>query len=231
MTTLFLIRHAANDFVKDGKLAGWLPNVHINGEGHQQAEQMATRMAKVKLDAIYSSPLERAIETAEYLARPRGLVIRQCEGLGEHRVGAWEDQKIQDLEKTDEWRMYQFYSSGTRPPGGETGRETQMRAVGEIEAICAAHPDGAVAIVSHSDPIKMIVSHYAGIHLDLFQRLIISPASVTVLWLGPHGPRLVRLNDSGPLEELKPPTGQQQPAEGSNEQEEKKEEENAGRNL
>jgi probable phosphomutase (TIGR03848 family) len=205
MTALFLIRHAANDFVKEGKMAGWLPDIHLNDEGRQQAEQMARRMDKIVLDAIYSSPLERAVETAEYLARPRGLEIQRRESLGEIRVGAWEGQKIEDLNKTDEWQMFQVYPSGTHLPGGETGRQMQMRAVGEIESICAAHPEGSVAIVSHADTVKAIVAHYAGIHLDLFQRLVVSPASVTVLWLGPWGPRVVRLNDAGPLDELKPP--------------------------
>jgi probable phosphoglycerate mutase len=228
MTTLFLIRHAANDFVKDSKLAGWLPDVHINDEGHKQAEQMAARMSKVQLDAIYSSPLERAVETAEYLARPRELEIRRREGLGELHVGMWQGQKIEDLNKTEEWLRFQVYPSGMRPPGGETGREMQRRTVDEIEAICAAHPEGAVAIVSHSDPIKAIVAHYAGIHLDLFQRLIISPASVTAIWIGPWGPRLVRLNDAGPLDEIKPP---QKPSEESNHQGTEKEGENAGGNL
>jgi probable phosphoglycerate mutase len=227
MTTLFLIRHASNDFVKDDKLAGWLPDVHINDEGNREAEQMAARMGKVKLDAIYSSPLERAVETAEYLARPRGLETQLREGLGEIHVGAWEDQKIKELSKTDEWRMYQIYPSGTRPPGGETGREMQVRTVNEVEAICAAHADGNVAIVSHADTIKAIVAHYAGIHLDLFQRLVISPASVTVLWIGPWGPRVVRLNDAGPLDEIKPP----QPAEKPSDPGTEREGENAGANI
>ena len=205
MTALFLIRHAANNFTQEEKLAGWLPGVHLNEQGHQQAGQMAVRMDKVKLDAIYSSPLERAVETAEYLAKPRGLEIQPREGLGEIRLGQWEGQKIDDLNKSDEWRLFQFYPSGARPPGGESGRQVQMRALDEIEAICAAHPEGSVAIVSHADTIKAIVAHYAGVHLDLFQRIVISPASVSVIWIGPQGPRLVRLNDAGPLDELKPP--------------------------
>jgi probable phosphomutase (TIGR03848 family) len=205
MTALFLIRHAANNFTKEEKLAGWLPGVHLNEEGHQQAGQLAARMEQVKLDAIYSSPLERAVETAGYLARPRGLEIQPREGLGEIRMGQWEGQKIDDLNKSDEWRLFQFYPSGARPPGGETARQVQMRAVDAVEAICAAHPEGSVAIVSHADTIKAIVAHYAGVHLDLFQRIVISPASVSVIWIGPHGPRLVRLNDAGPLDELKPP--------------------------
>ena len=215
MTTLFLIRHATNDCIKDGVLAGWLPGVHINDEGRKQAEQMAARMEKVKLDSIYSSPLERAVETAEYLARPRGLKIQQRDGLGEIRVGAWENQKIADLSKTDEWRMYQLYPSGARPPGGESGRELQMRAVGEVESICAAHPEGNVALVSHADTLGVIVAHYAGMPLDLFGRLVVSPASVTVLWIGPHGPCLIRLNDAGPLDEVQPP---RKPVEKSDEQ-------------
>ena len=98
MTALFLIRHAANDFVKEGKMAGWLPDVHLNDEGRQQAEQMAARMDKVVLDAIYSSPLERAVETAEYLARPRGLEIQQRERLGRdsrRRVGRAKDRGLE----------------------------------------------------------------------------------------------------------------------------------------
>jgi probable phosphoglycerate mutase len=225
MTALFLIRHAANDFVKEGKMAGWLPDVHLNDEGRQQAGQMAARMDKIVLDAIYSSPLERAGETAEYLARPRGLEVQRRESLGEIRIGAWEGQKIEDLNKTDEWRMFQVYPSGARLPGGETGRQMQMRAVGEVESICAAHPEGSVAIVSHADTIKAVVAHYAGIHLDLFQRLVVSPASVTVLWIGPWGPRVVRLNDAGPLDEIRPP----KPPEKSDGQE--KDTQNAKPNL
>ncbi len=212
MTVLFLIRHAINDFVKDGKLAGWLPDIHLNEEGHRQAEQLAARMEKIKLDAIYSSPLERAVETAEYLARPRELEVQKCQELGEINLGEWQGQKIEELSKTEGWRMFQVYPSGSCPPGGETGQHMQMRVVDEIETICARHPEGIVAVVSHSDPIKAIVAHYAGIPLDLFQRIIISPASASIFWIGPWGPRLVRLNDSGPLEEIKPP---QKPAEKS----------------
>jgi len=201
MTTLFLVRHAANDFVKDGKLAGRLPDVHLNDEGRQQAERLAARMNGVKLDAIYSSPLERAIETAEYLAQPRGLVISIREDLGELDFGQWQGQKIDELNKTDEWKQFQVYPSGTRLPGGESGSEMQARLVRQVQALCAAHPEGAIAVVSHADTIKAIVAHYAGLHLDLFQRLIVSPASVTVLWIGAWGPRLLRFNDAGPLDE------------------------------
>jgi probable phosphoglycerate mutase len=166
------------------------------------------------------------VETAEYLARPRGLPIQKRDGLGEIHMGVWEGQKVDDLSKTDEWRMFQLYPSGARPPQGETARQVQMRAVGEVEAVCAAHPEGTIAIVSHADTLKAIVTHYAGIHLDLFQRLIVSPASVTVIWIGSWGPRLIRLNDAGPLEDIEPP---QKPAEKADQ--EKKEGENAGGNV
>jgi probable phosphomutase (TIGR03848 family) len=225
MTTLFLIRHAANDYVKDGKLAGRLPGVHLNEEGHKQAEQMAARMNQVKLDAIYSSPLERAVETAEYLSRARGLEIQRRDGLNEIDVGAWQDQKIDDLNKTDEWRMFQVYPSGARPPGGESGRQMQTRVVSEVEAICAEHLEGSIAIVSHADTIKAIVAHYAGLPLDLFQRLIVSPASVSVIWLGPWGPRVIRFNDAGPLDAIEPPAERRKPKEPD---QGKKEGENAG---
>jgi probable phosphoglycerate mutase len=118
--------------------------------------------------------------------------------------------------------MFQVYPSGARPPGGESGRQMQMRVVNEVEAICAEHPEGKVAIVSHADTIKAIVAHYAGIHLDLFQRLVVSPASVSVIWLGPWGPRVIRFNDAGPLDEIESPQKPKEP------DQEKMEGENAG---
>ena len=224
MAVILLIRHGENGLVAS-RMAGRLPGVNLNEKGRAQAEELAQRLKGLPIRAIYSSPLERAVETAEYLAGSRGLKIQTRDGLNEIDVGAWQDQKIDGLNKTDEWRMFQIYPSGARPPGGESGRQMQMRVVCEAEAICAEHPEGNVAIVSHADTIKAIMAHYAGIHLDLFQRLIISPASVSVIWLGPWGPRVIRFNDAGPLDEIKSPAEQHKPKESD---QGKKEGENAG---
>lgn len=201
MTQLLLIRHAVNDWVGTNRLAGWTPGVHLNEEGQQQAEALAQRLAGAELKAIYSSPLERTLETAEIIAKPHGLPIHIREGVGEARYGDWTGQKLEELAKTDLWPVVQFHPSGARFPGGEAIHEMQARAVAEIDAISANHPEDTVAVVSHADVIKAIVAHYAGMHLDLFQRLIISTASLSVLVLGKMGPRIVRLNDTSHLPE------------------------------
>lgn len=200
MTTLLLIRHAANDWVGK-RLAGWLPGVHLNEEGKRQATQLAQRLAEMPIVAVYASPLERALETAQAIARPRGLDVQVCEDLGEVRYGEWEGRAFEELQKTDLWPRVQAYPSGTRFPGGETLREVQSRVVAALENILQAYPHDrdVVAVVSHGDAIRTAVAHYVGIHLDLFQRLVINPASVTVITFGEMGPRLVRLNDDGPI--------------------------------
>ncbi len=202
MTQLYLIRHALTDWINNGRLAGWTPGVSLNEEGRKQAAALAQRLERIPLVALYSSPLERALETAQAIATAHGLTVQVRDGLGEVRYGEWTDRSLEELSKSETWLSVQVYPSGTRFPGGETLREVQARAVAEIEAICQAHPQEAVAVVSHADVIKAVIAHYLGLHLDLFQRIVISPASVSVLLMGRFGPRLVRLNDTGPLEPL-----------------------------
>jgi len=194
MTLMLLIRHALNDWVGN-RLAGWTPDVHLNDEGRRQAEALAQRLATAELSAVYTSPLERARETAEIIAASHGLEVQVSDALGEVRYGEWTGQELKTLVKDELWPLIQAYPSGTRFPGGETLREMQSRAVANLDEICQAHPDSIVAVVSHADVIKAVVAHYAGLHLDLFQRLIISPASITVLAFGKMGPRIVCIND------------------------------------
>jgi probable phosphoglycerate mutase len=199
MTTLFLIRHGENSYVGK-KLAGWTPGVHLNAKGRQQAEALAERLAPVRFEAIYSSPLERTLETARPLARAARLRIRQREDLGEVRYGEWTGKSLRALGRTKLWRVVQFNPSNMRFPGGEALRETQVRAVGALEAICHEHPKGAVAVFSHGDLIRLCVAHYLGLALDLFQRIQVNPASVTVIQVGGGFTRLARLNDTGLFE-------------------------------
>lgn len=202
MTQLLLIRHAANDAMKEKKLAGWLPGVDLNAEGRAQAQALAARLEGTPIAAIYSSPLERALQTAEPLARARGLDIQVRERLGEMHVGDWSGGDVEELAQTETWRLFQACPSRTRLSNGETGQEMQARAVAELEAICAAHPQESVAIFSHADVIKAAVAYYVGMHLDHFQRIIISPASISVVWTSPAGARLFRLNDTGRVDDL-----------------------------
>lgn len=197
-TILLLVRHALNDWVGE-RLAGWTPNIHLNDKGRAQAESLAQRLADQPIAAVYASPLERAVETAQIIAAPHRLEVQIREGVGEVRYGEWTGQSLKDLAKEDAWRTVQFYPSGARFPGGEAIREMQARAVAELDAIVAAHPSEIVTVVSHADVIKSALAHYVGLHLDLFQRLVVSPASLSVLTFTPMGPRLVSLNDAAHL--------------------------------
>ena len=157
MMNLLLIRHAINDWVGD-RLAGWTPGVHLNDEGRAQAATLARRLEKVPLAAVYSSPLERTLETAQPLAQAHSLAVQVREGLGEAQYGDWTGRSLKELKDDKMWPAVQVYPSGARFPGGESMRETQARIVAELDTIRDAHPDQTVVVVSHSDPIKMAVA-------------------------------------------------------------------------
>lgn len=197
LMVLLLIRHGMTDWAGK-RLAGWLPDVHLNDEGRAQAAALAKRL-QVPLAAIYSSPLERALETARPLADAQTLVVQTREGLGETRCGEWTGRFLKDLAKEPLWPVVQIHPSGARFPGGESLREVQSRMVAELDALRDAHPGQTVAVFSHSDPIALAAAHYAGLPLDLFQRLSISPASVTAFAFSRFGPRLICLNHTESL--------------------------------
>ena len=194
-TTLLLVRHALNDWVGD-KLAGWTPDVHLNDKGKAQAEALCQRLSDKPIAAVYSSPLDRAIETANILAAPHHLEVYIRADLGEVRYGEWTGQSIKELAKDKAWQVVQFYPSGARFPGGEAIREMQARAVAALDELVVKHPAETILAVSHADVIKAVLAHYAGLHLDLFQRLVVSPASLSVVAFTPIGPRLVCINDT-----------------------------------
>jgi len=196
-----LIRHGLTDWV-GRRLPGWTPGIHLSEEGRQQAEALAQRLASLPIEAIYASPLERAVETAEAIAAPHGLSVQLRENLGEIRIGEWTGRTIKDLAE-EEWLTIQFYPSGMNIPGGETMPEMQARVVAELDAIRKAHPGATVAVVSHADVIKAAVAHYVGLHLDLFQRLVVYPASLTAFQFSRFTPRLVLFNDSGTIDVLR----------------------------
>ncbi len=198
MKQIYLVRHGQNTMVGK-RLAGWLPNVHLNEMGQTQAAALAERLAseKGKIHALYSSPLDRTMETAQPVAVALGLEIQPLEGIAEVRYGQWEGQSIEELAKLDEWKIVQAFPSAFRFPEGERMRDMQLRGVAAVEAVADRLEDKQSAIiVSHADVIKSIVAHYAGIHFDLFQRLVISPASITIIGLDTYAPRIVCMNDT-----------------------------------
>jgi len=203
MTQLLLIRHGENEYTRTGRLAGWTKGVHLNEAGQKQAQALAEQLSKAPLTGIYSSPLERALETETPLAKAKGLKVQIREGLGEVRYGEWTGKSLKRLAHTKLWRVVQQQPSAMEFPEGETLRAVQARAVEAIEEIARAHAKDKrmVVAVSHGDVIKLIVAYYLGMPLDLFQRIVISTASVTALRLGPGHPTLVKLNETFPLDQ------------------------------
>ncbi len=203
MTTILLIRHAVNDYVKTGKLAGRLAGVHLNEEGTAQAEALGRRLADAPLNCIYSSPMERTMETAAAIAahHPR-LKVQTREEISEVDYGDWQDKAIGELQRRKMWGVVQEYPSRAVFPNGETMRAAQVRIVNAIEAIARQHPEQMIALVFHADLIKMALAHYLGMHLDVFQRIVISPASISALHLGHSRPFVVGMNDVAHLRQL-----------------------------
>ncbi len=224
MTILLLIRHASNDFLKEGRLAGWTPGLHINGQGQREADALARRLAQIPLSAIYSSPLERAVDTAQTVAACHKLDVQIREDLGETHTGEWTGKLIKEVEGLETWKKIQERPVGVPLPGGESVDQVQARMVAAIDAIVAAHPNQVVAVVSHADPLKAAIAHYLGLDLNNFQRIAINPASVTVFFFGERSPVLFRLNDSDRLPPLKPEPAEQEALDGT---EEERKEENA----
>jgi probable phosphomutase (TIGR03848 family) len=201
MALALLIRHALTD-VTGKRLSGRTPGLHLSDAGRVQAERLAERLRPLRLAAAYSSPLERCVETAEIALAGRDLRVEKLPDLLEVDYGRWTGRTIAPLYRTALWKRLLAAPSSIRFPGGETLGEVQRRCVGAIDRAASAHPNGTVALFAHADVIRVAVAHYAGLHLDLFQRIIVSPASVSAVLIGDRIPRVVRLNDTGSLEDL-----------------------------
>lgn len=198
MTKFLLIRHATTDSVGK-KLSGRLPGVHLNKEGKEQAQKLAERLAGLPVAAIYSSPLERAVETAEPLANALQLSVNICEDFLEMDFGEWTNRSIEELKDEQKFKLFNSFRSCTRIPGGELMLEAQTRIVSGMQKLSAQHTNETIAIISHSDMIKAAVAYYAGIHLDMFQRIEISPASVSIINVYDETAQIILLNDTGTL--------------------------------
>jgi len=203
MRLLLLLRHAVTEHT-GARLSGWTPGLHLSEDGRRQAGALAERLGAVPIDAVYASPLERCQETAAALADARGLKVETLEDVGEVRYGDWTGRELKELARQPLWKLVQATPSAARFPDGESIFEMQARAVLAVERLREAHPGQTVAVCSHGDVIKAVACHYLGSHLDLFQRLVVSPASVTAFSFGPV-PYLVRLNDTGGNDDLAPP--------------------------
>jgi probable phosphoglycerate mutase len=196
MTTIYLIRHGENDFVKNKKLAGWLPDIHLNAQGQAQAKALAEILSQIKFKAIYASPLERTMETAEPIALAQDLSVHPLKSLGEVDVGRWQGQTLKSLKKRKLWPVVQHTPSMARFPEGESYPQAQARVIAQLDQLREKHTGKKtkIACITHADVIKIAVAHYIGLPLDLFQRLTIDPASISILHFD-NTVRLLTLND------------------------------------
>ena len=202
MSLLLLIRHGENDFVKTGKLPGQLDGIHLNERGQKQAQALGEALKHVPIKAIYSSPLERAMETAEPIARARGLAIIPEPDLQDANVGRWQGKSIKSLRLTNAWKIVQHSPSRFQFPEGESFPGVQTRIINALESIARKHnkPKDIVAVVFHADPIKLAVAHFLGLPLDHFQRLSCDTGSLTALYVGEMGANLIKLNQRPPFD-------------------------------
>jgi probable phosphomutase (TIGR03848 family) len=203
MATLFLIRHGLTA-VTGSRLYGRTPGIHLDERGRRQAAALVERFDGVRLTAVYSSPLERCVETVEPLAAARGLEVRTSGALVEMDAGDWTGRTLPSVRRTKLWKTVQHNPSRFRFPNGESFVDAEARAVDEIHRIARRHPRGRIAVGTHGDLVRVLVSHLTGAHLDQFQRVIADPASVSAVHLDDGVPRILLVNDTGSLRRFAP---------------------------
>jgi probable phosphomutase (TIGR03848 family) len=201
---VLLVRHGTTP-TTGAVLPGRAPGLHLADAGVAQAEAVAARLAALpRVDAVYASPLERTRETARPIGAARGQPVKVDRGLLECDFGEWTGRPLKELAKEPSWKTVQRYPSGFRFPGGESFTEMSARITGTLQKLVQRHDTGVVVAVSHADPIKAAVADALGTHLDLFQRINVSPCSVTAVHYGPGGPAVLAVNSVDPLSSLVP---------------------------
>ncbi len=196
-TLVLLVRHGKTP-TTGTTLPGRAPGLHLSDEGRAQAEAAGARIgALTGVAAVYASPLERTRETAAPIAKATGHKVVRTKGLLECDFGSWTGRKLRDLAKLPEWQTVQRYPSGFRFPDGESFAEMQERMVSTLADLAARHRGETIVAVSHADPIKAAVAHAVGTHLDLFQRIVVSPCSVSAILYTPTGPIVLAVNSTG----------------------------------
>ena len=200
MSTVILLRHGRTTANTGGVLAGWTPGVQLDDTGRAQARAAGERLAKVPLRAVVSSPLERCLQTAAALVDGRDVDVQTDDRLGEARYGDWTGRTLKELVKEPLWKVVQQHPSAAVFPGpeGEGLAQTQARAVAAVRAWNAAiGPDAVWLACSHGDVIKAILADALGLHLDQFQRIVVDPASISVITYTDTRPFVLRVNDTG----------------------------------
>ena len=196
-TLVLMVRHGQTP-TTGAVLPGRAKGLHLGDKGLEQARTAGARIGALgKVSAVYASPMERTQETAAPIAKACKLRVRTDKGLIECDFGDWTGKKLADLRKLPQWRTVQRYPSGFRFPRGESFGEMQTRMVDTIGGLVAKHPGETIVAVSHADTIKAAVASAMGTHLDLFQRIVVSPCSVTAIMYTADGPIVLAVNSTG----------------------------------
>ena len=205
MTILLLIRHGEND-VMQHRLAGRTPGVSLNDTGRQQAGQLAQALKDAPIRAVYSSPLDRAVETAAPIANSHGLVLQIRPALIEVNYGRWQGRTYKQLSRLKLWRSIRERPSQVRFPEGETLSEVQQRVVAELDGLVREwqpssepepQPEAVIAVVSHADIIRLALAHYLNLALDDYTRLMVAPAAISMVQHdGLNRPRVISINQA-----------------------------------
>jgi len=196
-TTVLLVRHGKTA-TTGSVLPGRAPGLHLDDTGNAQAARAAELIGELDgVAGVYSSPLERAKQTAAPIAAATGHKVVAEKGLLECDFGEWTGAELKTLMKKPEWQLVQRAPSMFRFPGGESFTEMQARIVTTLDRLRARHPGEVVVCVSHADPIKAAVANALGTHLDLFQRIIVNPCSISAVSWTPAGPVALTVNSTG----------------------------------
>jgi probable phosphoglycerate mutase len=190
----FLVRHAAHELV-DRVLCGRMPGVRLGEEGRAQARRLAERLARERIAAVHTSPLERARETAAAIADRLNVTPEIHEAINEIEFGEWSGRSFEELHRDARWQPWNSARGVSRPPRGESMVEVQARVVGHLERARAAYPDRAVVLVSHSDVIKAALLYCLGMPLDGYRLFEISPASISTVAIGDWGAKVMAMNE------------------------------------
>ena len=199
MTTFFLIRHASCDGLGQ-TLWGRTPGICLNEDGKLQARELAQNCGRLRFDAVYSSPLERAWETAEAIASCTELRVKESVALNEINYGEWSGKSFEELSRDERWRHFNSRRSTASIPGGESFLQVQSRMVSEIDRLSQEYDEGRVAVVSHADVIRAAVAYFTATPIDLIERLEISPCSVSVVAMDHQDVTVLTINNRGSLD-------------------------------
>lgn len=195
MTTFFLVRHAEHALVND-VLVGRAPNIHLGQRGREQAKRLARRFLLSNITAVQSSPRERAIETALPIAQATGVALDVAPSIDEIDFGEWNGAPFQRLKSDPRWQFWNRNRSHAQAPGGETMLDAQSRAVDHLHRLSLRQPGGRIVLVTHAEIIRAALLYHLGLPLEAYDRIEISPASVTVLQLGADQADILALNEA-----------------------------------